>query len=308
MKKILFFTQNRWAFGAIHHALIKELYKHNIYANLLDWNISYTREEFELLLNTYDLFVTLPEAALGLHEWYGVPLNRIIVIAHEQWDIFLEKKEREEGKFIRTTDFYSELKGFAAISKVVVEQSKTLGLSKIPAIVECGINFNEYYEKPSNSLKRVGYGGASNSNNFFGIDRKRGNLVKPLVESINGLQLVTHNYYNFLCMPAYYKKVDCVIMSSIEEAGGQPMLECAASGRLPIGTPVGYFEKYGPMGGGIVVPLDEENFIKETKEHLLFFQKNPEQYIKKCLDVQEFARENYDWSTKVDKWIELFNL
>jgi peptide methionine sulfoxide reductase MsrA len=61
------------------------------------------------------------------------------------------------------------------------------------------------------------------------------------------------------------------------------------------------------MGGGVVVPIDEKNFIKETKEHLLYYQKNPDEYVKKCLEVQEFARENYDWSTKVDKWIELFD-
>ena len=29
MKKVMFFTQNRWAFGAIHHGLCKELYNHS---------------------------------------------------------------------------------------------------------------------------------------------------------------------------------------------------------------------------------------------------------------------------------------
>lgn len=306
MKKILFFTENNWAFGSIHHALIKELYKHNVYANLLDWRLLYTKEEFELLQNVYDLFVTNPDLVLTLHEKYGVPLNKIVTVAHGQWDINLEIKRREDGTYLRKKDFYSEIKGFAVISNVLLEQCKMLGLSKIPTIVECGINFDEYYEKPSSSLKIIGYGAVNATYNFFGTEIKRGNLVRLLVEKIDGLQLVTHNNYNFLCMPAYYKKVDCVLMSSIEEAGGQPMLECAAAGRLPIGTPVGYFKKYGPMGGGVVVPLDEENFIKEAKEHLIYYQKNPHEYTKKCLEVQEFARENYDWSKKIEDWINLF--
>jgi hypothetical protein len=49
MKKVLFFTQNRWAFASIHHALSKELYKNGIYANLLDYDIDYSHDEFNLL-------------------------------------------------------------------------------------------------------------------------------------------------------------------------------------------------------------------------------------------------------------------
>ena len=73
MKKVLFYTQNRWAFGSIHHGLIKELYKHNIYGNLLDWTKRYTEEEFKYLDNTYDLFVTNPEAVMSLHQAYKIP-------------------------------------------------------------------------------------------------------------------------------------------------------------------------------------------------------------------------------------------
>jgi len=42
MKRIAFFTYNEWAFGSIHKALIKELYKNGIDANIIDWNIPYT--------------------------------------------------------------------------------------------------------------------------------------------------------------------------------------------------------------------------------------------------------------------------
>jgi len=43
MKKILFFIEDNWAFGSIHNALCKELYKYDIYSNLLNWKVSYTK-------------------------------------------------------------------------------------------------------------------------------------------------------------------------------------------------------------------------------------------------------------------------
>ena len=89
MKKVLFYTQNRWAFGSIHHGLCKELYKHNIYANLLNEDHEYTKEEFQLLNSTYDLFVTNPDKVIALHTKGGIPLNKIIAVAHGQWDILL---------------------------------------------------------------------------------------------------------------------------------------------------------------------------------------------------------------------------
>jgi hypothetical protein len=48
MKKVLFYNQNRWALGSIHHALAKELYKYGIIANLLDWTQQYSLEEIRL--------------------------------------------------------------------------------------------------------------------------------------------------------------------------------------------------------------------------------------------------------------------
>ena len=84
------------------------------------------------------------------------------------------------------------------------------------------------------------------------------------------------------------------------------MMEAAAAGRLCIGTPVGYFAKHGQNGGGHLVSLDEENFIQETVDILMDYKYNNDRYKKKCLDIQEYARENYDWSKVIDQWIKLF--
>ena len=301
MKNILFFTQNRWAFGTIHNGLIKELYKHGFYCNLLDWTVSYTPEEFSLLSDRYDIFVTMPDAVMALHDVYKIPFEKIITIAHGQWDILLAKSQAR-------LDFYPLLKGFGVISNVLKNKCEEWRISRVPDIVELGIHFDHFYSKPSNQLKVIGYGGSNETKNFFGQEIKRPNLVPKIVESIEGLEIYKHKFFNHLCMPSYYTKVDCVIMSSIEEAGGLPVMECAASGRLPIGTPVGYFEDNAPKGGGILVPIEENSFIENTKNILNYYKSNSEEYIKKCLDVQEYAKENYDWSKKIESWVRLFSI
>ena len=300
MKKVLFYTQNRWAFGSLHHGLCKELYKYNIYANLLDWTATYTSEEFELLNNTYDLFVTNPDAVLLLHYNYGIPLNKIIAIAHEQWDILLAKKEAD-------IDFYPELHSYAVISQVLKDKSIEFNISVVPSIVKVGIHFDVFYQSIHNSLTNIGYGGRKETLNFFGVDRKRGHLVEKVVSNIKDLNLVSHNYYNHLCMPGYYNKIDALVMSSLEDAGGLPAMEAAAAGKLIIGTPVGYFEENGKHGGGVLVPLDELGFLNETRKHLIYYRDNPKEYKEKCEEIQNYAREHYDWSKTINSWVDLLS-
>jgi glycosyltransferase involved in cell wall biosynthesis len=230
MKRVLFYTQNRWAFGSIHHGLCKELYKHGIYANLLDWTIPYSQHEFDFLNRTYDVFVTTPEAVIPLHQ-RGIALNKIVSIAHGQWDILLAK--RNSG-----VDFYSRLKGYAVISDVLKNKSIEFGVNRIPDIVKLGIHTDVFKRNISDRLLVVGYAGMKETKNFFGEEIKRGKLVEDAVTGMN-VDLRSFPEMNHLCMPSYYGIVDCVVMSSTEEAGGLPMMEAAAAGRLTIGTPVG---------------------------------------------------------------------
>jgi glycosyltransferase involved in cell wall biosynthesis len=297
MKKIIFFTQNRWAFGSIHHALAKELWKHRIYANLLDWTVGYTKEEFALFRDTYDLFVTMPDAVLTLHREFDVPLNRIVAVAHGQWDILLA---REQGGI----DFYQHLAGFGVISNTLYQKCKEWNLPVMPKIVPLGIHVNMYACDPAKELNVIGYGGANATKNWFGEEIKRPHLVEKVLENMD-LKLQRHNFYNHLAMPAYYRKVDCILQTSTEEAGGLPMMECAASGRLPIGTPVGYLPDNAPQGG-LIAPIEEAQFIEKTREYFSFYKASPKKFRDKCMEVQEYAYKNYDWSLKIEKWMELF--
>ena len=73
--------------GPFIKALIKELYKNGIDSNIIDWNISYSREEFNAFMDTYDVFVTVPGNAITALLSYGVPYSSIIAIAHGRYDI-----------------------------------------------------------------------------------------------------------------------------------------------------------------------------------------------------------------------------
>lgn len=299
MRKVCFFTQNRWAFGSIHHGLAKELWKHGIYANLLDWTQGYTADEFKLMRDSYDVFVTMPDAVLALHYRYGVELDRIIAIAHGQWDILLAKEKADQ-------DFYPRLRGFGVISEVLKSKCCEWGISRIPKIVELGIHTEIYEGKIPERMEVVGYAGSGETNNWFGQEIKRPKLIEQAVLEVEGVELKKHQFYNHLAMPGYYREVDAVVMASIEEAGGLPMMECAAAGRLPMGTPVGYFEKNGTMGGGIRLPLEENQFVKELKIWLEYYRDNPSRYQSRCEEAREFARSNYDWKFKIKNWIDLF--
>lgn len=301
MNKTLFYIENKWAFGSIHYGLCKELYLHQIHCDLLDWDKEYTKDEFKFLIDTYDNIVTTPVYVLKLHYHYGVPLDKIIAVAHGQWDILHAKQNAD-------FDFYPKLKKFAVISNVLKRKCLEWQISIIPDVVETGIHFDYFYSKPAERLATVGYGGAKHTYNFFGKEIKRGHLVETAVQGI-GLQLKSHNFYNFLCMPGYYRSIHSLVMSSSEEAGGLPIMEAAAAGRLILGTPVGYYEEHSDTvdeeRGGILLPIDEKGFISELTNSLIRYSKDSNLYIRKCLQIQEYAREHYDWSKKVIEWINL---
>ena len=299
MLKILFFTQNRWAFGSIHHGLIKELYKHNIYANLLDWTKNYTEEEFIYLNNIYDLFVTTPEAVMSLHQIYKIPLNKIVTIAHGQWDLLLAKETWG-------TDFYSQIYNFGVVSEILKIKSHEFGISTIPKIVELGLHTDVYQCEPAQELKTVGYGGMKETKNYFEEDIKRGWMVETALQNL-GVNFKFNYELNHLCMPGYYQTIDCLVVSSSEESAGLPAMEAALAGRLVLGTPVGYFERNAKNGGGILLPLEPEQFIQKLKEYIIFYKNNPEEYRQACKQIQKYAQENYKWENKIDNWIKLFN-
>ncbi|MCX8009271.1 MAG: hypothetical protein N3A54_06275, partial [Patescibacteria group bacterium] len=84
--RVTFFTQNRWAFGNIHHSLSKALYEHGVVSEVVDFTVPYMADDFHHLIKSTDLFITNPDAVAPLLS-YGTPYSKISIVAHAEWDI-----------------------------------------------------------------------------------------------------------------------------------------------------------------------------------------------------------------------------
>jgi glycosyltransferase involved in cell wall biosynthesis len=298
MKKVIFFFEDNWAFGSIHRALEKELYKNNIYSNVLDWRNSYSSDEIKYLVDIYDYFVTIPNVVEHLING-GIPLEKIICVAHSAFDIF----QSIHDCAYKRTDLYN-IHNYAVINEELKYIAQFGGVQKEVKIVKNGIHFDYLYSKPSESLKTVGYSTSMKSTNFFGQDKKRGYIAEKCAK-LSNLNFNPIKDQTFLAMAGYYKTVDCVIQTALEEACGLSMLEAAAAGKLCIGTNTGYLKYHSPKSG-ISLPIDENTFIHTCVDILNYYKNNNDKYVDKCLEIQSYARDNYDWSIVIQDWIDLF--
>ena len=298
MRNIAFFTYPEWAFGAIHVALCKELYKYGINANIVDWNRQYTKDEFQQLNDVYDAFVTVPGNAIGCLQSYGIPYEKIIGVFHGRYDI--------QHGLTQGNDFNSFLK-LGAVSPDLVEYARANGVQRDISVAYNGIHFDSFYRKPSTSLKTIGYGGAIEYVNHLdgNKDLKRGYLIKEISDYLSmPVNIVSKR--TFLAMPEYYQHVDCVMVSSTEESCGLPLMEGAASGRLPISTLVGVSRDY-PNAPGIILPMDPKEYVAEAIEVMDMLRGNDKIFSQLCRYAQDYARENYDWSKNILSWVELLS-
>ena len=298
MKRIAFFTYNEWAFGSIHKALIKELYKNGIDSNIIDWNVAYSREEFNAFMDTYDVFVTVPGNSVNFLLSYGVPYDSIIAIAHGRYDIQYGLAEGNN---------FNAFRAYGGVSSDLADFSQQNGINKEFHVVRNGINFDEFYRPVAEQLNVIGYSGIIEKDNPHSNikDWKRGYLVQEIAYKTD-TKLFLPSKRSHLAMSAYYKDVDCLMLSSTEqESCGLPLLEAAAAGRLPISTLTGINRDFGTPNG-VILPMDEDLYISEGVRAINSLKENPN--IFKCLytDAQEFARIHYDWSTVIGEWIKLF--
>ena len=291
MKSVLFYTQNRWAFGQIHHALIKRLWEHGIYAHLLDWTQHYSDTEFELLNEKFETFMTTPEA-VGSLVHRGIPISKIICVAHHEKDIVAAVKDVG-------AEFVSGVKRFGVMTPDLVGVARQNGIVRPINEVRYGLDFDHYFAPIANELKTVGYAGEIASHMSDGSDFKRSHLI-PMVIARVPLALRQHEFYNHLCMAGYYTKIDALLVSSSYETAGLPAMEAATAGRLVVGTPVGYFDG----SSGILCRLDADGFVADAaralEEHM-----DPRKYREQCERAQQYARDHYDWRHVIDKWLEL---
>lgn len=301
MIRIGFFTYPEWAFGAIHRGLEKVLYKHGIYANVFDWNRTYNIEEAKAINKLYDYFVVTPGNPVDyLQKKLFVEPERMIVVAHGRQDISLG---------IQYHNPFNRFYKFAAVSPDVILYAFNKGIKRGMSVAYNGIHFDYFYNKPSETFKRFGYTGAIRSQieeHENNADIKRGYLALEISNrTLTPFHMPSERH--FLSMPEFYQKIDGVLVTSIEESCALPLMEAACAGRLPISTKVGVARDYQKVGyPGVVLPMDDREYIKEAMWLFAELKNNPKLYQRKCRDAQDFAKEYFDWEVRVHDWIKLF--
>lgn len=300
-KKILIFANTEWSNGRVYYDLSKLLYDKGYIIDILNWRVSYPSQQMNQMASYYDFILTGLDGIPVLVDIYGVPYEKIIGISH---GIYYDLPLLVEKKGLEPLD---KLANFGVVSYSMISESVIAGISRIPRVVSLGVNYSDFYTSVPTRLTTVGYATAMSHKTKNGIEKKRGELAQACAQAA-GLAFSPAGTYDnpvsFHDMPDYYKRVDAVLMTSLIEAAGLPVLEAAAAGRLVIGTPVGHFPLTAYQGAGIIAPIEAEKFKAFTTATLRYYKENPTAYVEKCHAIQDSARK-FDWQYVIDEWIEL---
>lgn len=292
MPRVAFFIEPRWAFGSIHYALTKEFYKLGIYADVISWEYPWSAQEKQSLGKVYDYFMSTPYGINILHVQYGIELERCIAVLHSQWD----------ANFV--TFDSNRLKSFGSITPQILDYAKQKGVTREISIVRNGINFDFFYQKPAQKLETLGYAGTFNAN-FGEKNWKRSDIALEIKHKAGLKSHFRKDYVHYTCMPDYYSSVDAILVTSTSyEACGLPVMEAAASGRVPIVSNIGIVKDL-PKTPFPTMSMDRKKFIQDAMSFIEGFTKNPKLFNHVCKLSQEFAREYYDWSAVIDDWAKL---
>ena len=246
-------------------------------------------------MDQFDRTLTLPHAgSTFLVTQHGVPRDKIILVAHAECDI-QQLLRREQG------DTWGRYAGYAVVSDTLACSSLSLGITRVPGVLKQGIPCGVYDMPLPDGLRTVGYAALMERTNEHGIEIKRGSLARKASERA-GLDFKVATGLAREQMPDFYRSVDAVILSSLQEGGAMPPYEAAAAGRLVIGTPVGDFPRLCLEGMGILGPLNDQVFEDFAVATLRRYVADETLFRMKCASIKTAARDNRDWKAVMPEW------
>ena len=296
---IAFFGPSNWCIGDTYRTLASRISN----AVHFDWAVSHPSDTFA----RFDRVLTQAgEGTICLSRNYHVSQNKILVVGHAASDLIAWLKSDGIREMVRYA-------GYGVVSETLAAESLAMGITRIPVVLPQGIDCGLYDCPLPETLKTVGYAAVWRRPNEFGVEIKRGELAQRAAEVVDlqfrsAAQLPKQGepYYQSKItppgeMPAFYRSVDAVIMPSLQEGGGMPMLEGAAAGRLCIGTPVGDFPRLAYEGMGILAPLDAEAFVRFTAGRLQAFKEDVPLFQEQCKFIKQNAQKR-DWKNVIGDW------
>jgi hypothetical protein len=296
--RILIFGYTRWSHGRVYYDLCRHLHPRGYVVDLLDWQGRHNGY-IDDLASFYDLFMVAADGVSVLTDIYGVPLERMIVLTHSQFDVRMLIEQKSAGVF-------QQFAGYGAVSEFVYCASLTQGVTRAPQVASVGITYDEFHCEIADELCTVGYA-SSLASTAFGVEWKRGHLAEKAARDA-GLPFVvagsTADQLSFHDMPQFYRSVDAILMSSLTEAAPLPVLEAGAAGRLVIGTPVGHFPQCAYRGAGVLAPVGSDEFVSFCADTLRLYRGDRVAYREKCRQIQEAAR-THDWGHHISSWVDL---
>lgn len=306
MRRILFFVDSEWAFGNIHNSLRKCLYP-EYDCDLLCWSKVYTPETFKYLIDKYDLFWSTPDGAFALHRMYGVPNDKLVGLAHHDFDISnpVEKSRAANNSYIGSPKHFADLRGFAVVGKKLLTTSLAYGVSRLPTVLPMGLHVRDYARPMSPELKRMGYFGRLERFDHRDFDSKRGRLAIEVAEQ-TGLELVAPQFQkdiNYLATSQMYRDIDLLMFCSLQE--GQPCtaFEALAAGVPVLGTAAGVFDELAEFGGGGVLPYNERDFVAQAIEVIEALKADRSLYVK-MHEAAVRTSWTFDWAVLKTTWLE----
>jgi hypothetical protein len=297
------FIHSEWAYGSIHHELVKLLYPYGIDSLVLCWEKKYNIQEFNEYDRTVDLYLTAPQGTHWIWNKGWASPNKCLTVFHSQIDLLFFKENF-------TPELIAQCGKFGAVSEYLITRARELGITVDIEYLPLGINYERYAFEPSSRLEIIGYAGIYHPREEFAngvpVDHpglhKRSYLVSEIANDLNLKFKMAAGYHtSYVTMPGYYPTVDCVICPSINEGAGLPALEAGAAGKLVLTTPVGHFPEKVTAKGAIPLPFDEKLFKDTAKRIIEYYVKNPNAYRLKCEQIKEHAR-SYDWKYSIEYW------
>ncbi|UCI19167.1 glycosyltransferase family 25 protein [Mesorhizobium sp. B2-1-8] len=296
--RVLIYGYTKWSHGRVYYDIMCKLNDIGFIVDILDWQVNNV-DHVEHLSKYYDLWMSALDGVSTLVDQYKIPYDRIIAISHHEFDIrmLIEQKGKE---------VFDKFANYGVVSESLYSASMMLGISRMPEVAPLGIDYQSFFSPLPERLTTVGYA-TSMSVETYGVEWKRGYLAEAAAQDAGLIFKVagsTANQISFHDMPTFYRSVDAVVTSSVNESGPLSVMEGAAAGRLVIGTSVGHFPLKAYQGGGIIAPLEPSKFKAFTSATLRYYKDNPAAFAERCYATREAARK-FDWQYSIDEWADL---